>query len=65
MGLDASADAPLSILQLRTDEKPLRVQGAKLQADSTDVYNLIPDTISAPAGGYKHTEIVINFGTGK
>ena len=72
---DVSPDAPISTIELRTHEKPLKVHGGKLSVVSDGLYGLVIDPVSAegdraansaanpaPAPGeYRHTEIVIDF----
>jgi glycogen debranching enzyme len=72
---DVSPDAPISIIELRTHEKPLKVHGAKLSLVSDGLYGLVIDPVSAegdraahsaanpaPAPGeYRRTEIVVDF----
>jgi glycogen debranching enzyme len=61
LGLDVSRDAPLSTIELWTNEKPLRAHGAQLELSSPGVYELKPDPVSAPAGAYQHIEVSIDF----
>ena len=61
---DVSPDAPNSTIELRTDEKILKVRGAKLTLASAGIYDLLVDLPgnSAPAAGdYRHTEIVVDL----
>jgi hypothetical protein len=72
---DVSSDAPISTIELRTHEKPLKVHGAKLSLVSDGLYGLAIDAVSnehdqaanshanpAPAPGeYRHAEIVVDF----
>ena len=72
---DVSPDAPISTIELRTHEKPLKVHGGKLSLVSDGLYGLVIDPVSAegdraahsaanpaPAPGeYRHTEIVVDF----
>jgi glycogen debranching enzyme len=62
--LDVLGDAPLSVIELRTDEKLLRAHGAKLESSSTGVYDLQPEPLSKPGGGYQAVEIVVDFASG-
>jgi hypothetical protein len=61
---DVSSDAPNSTIELRTDQKVLRVRGAKLTLISGGVYDLVVDPAgnTGPAAGqYRRTEIVVDF----
>ncbi len=61
---DVSRDAPNSTIELRTDQKVLKVRGAKLTPVSDGVYELVvePAGNTGPAPGqYGHTEIVVDF----
>jgi hypothetical protein len=49
-----------STIELRTDEKVLKVQGAKLTPVSAGVYDLAVDPAGDP-GRYTHTQIVVDF----
>jgi glycogen debranching enzyme len=61
LGLDLSRDAPLSAIELRTDEKPQRAHGAKLTLSFPGVYDLLPDPMPVPAGTYQHIEITVDL----
>jgi glycogen debranching enzyme len=61
IGLDVSRDPESSPIELRTEEKPMRAQGAQLKPVSQGVYVIQPDPAPAPASGYRHIEIVIDF----
>ncbi len=53
-----------TILRLRTSEKPLRVTGATLNRIADGLYDLTisPPSPAAPLpGGYRHTEVAIDF----
>jgi glycogen debranching enzyme len=61
---DVSLEAPNSTIELRTDQKVLKVRGAKLMLVSTGVYDLLvdpPGNTNPAAGQYSHTEIVVDF----
>jgi glycogen debranching enzyme len=61
---DVSRDSPNSTIGLRTDQKVLKVRGAKLSLLSDGVYELLVDPTGKPgsaAGEYRHTEIVVDF----
>jgi glycogen debranching enzyme len=61
---DVSRDATNSTIELRTDQKVLKVRGAKLRLASDGVYDLLVDPAGNPgtaAGQYGHTEIVVDF----
>jgi glycogen debranching enzyme len=64
--VEASADAPHSIIELRTSEKPLQVRGAKLMPVSPSLYDLTVDPVSiegrqAASGAYHRFEIVVDL----
>jgi hypothetical protein len=61
IGLDVSPYPQSSLLELRTDENPLRAQGAQLKPVSPGVYNLQPDPAPAPTSEFRHIEIAIDF----
>ena len=61
IGLDVSPDPQSSLIELRTDENPLRAQGAQLKPVSAGVYNLQPDPAPAPTSKFRHIEIAIDF----
>lgn len=57
-----------TILALRTSEKPLRVTGATLNLVSDGLYDVTVDPPSPATllpGGYRHTEVVIDFAPAK
>jgi len=61
---DVSSDAPNATIELRTDQKVLKVRGAKLTLISGGVYDLVVDPAgnTGPAAGqYGHTKIVVDF----
>jgi glycogen debranching enzyme len=61
---DVSRDSPNSTIGLRTDQKVLKVRGAKISLISDGVYELLVDPAGNPApaaGEYRHTEIVVDF----
>jgi glycogen debranching enzyme len=61
---DVSREKPNSTIELRTDEKVLKVRGAKLTPVSAGVYDLAVDPAGDPglaAGRYAHTQIVVDF----
>jgi hypothetical protein len=61
---DVSPDATNSTIELRTEQKPLKVRGAKLRPASNGVYDLlidVPGNPGAAASQYRHTEIVVDF----
>ena len=61
---DVSRDAPNSTIELRTEQKVLKVRGAKISLVSDGVYELLVDPAGNPdpvAGEYRHTEIVVDF----
>jgi glycogen debranching enzyme len=61
---DVSPDAPNSTIELRTDEKPLKVRGAKLKLASAGVYDLLidlPGNAGHAANEYRHAKIVVDF----
>ena len=62
--VDVSSLAPNSTIELWTDQKPLKVRGAKLKRASDSLYDLLVDPVGTPgpaAGQYRHTEIVVDF----
>jgi glycogen debranching enzyme len=67
--LVVKADVPQggSAIELRTQEKPLRVRGAELRSLSNDRYDLIVQPSTAgeknetSAGNYRHIEIMVDF----
>ena len=64
LGADVSRDALNSTIELRTDQKVLKVRGAKIRLISDGVYELLVDPAGNPvpaAGEYWHTEIVVDF----
>jgi glycogen debranching enzyme len=64
LGADVSRDAPNSTIELRTDQKVLKVRGATPRLISDGVYELLVDPAGNPgpaAGEYRHTEIVVDF----
>jgi glycogen debranching enzyme len=61
IGLDVSPDPHPSPIELRTDQNPLRAPGAQLKPVSEGVYDLQLDSPPAPASGYRHIEIAIDF----
>jgi glycogen debranching enzyme len=61
---DVSRDALNSTIELRTDEKVLKVRGAKLTLVSDGIYDLLvdlPGNSTPAAGEYRHTEIVVDL----
>jgi hypothetical protein len=61
---DVSGDAPNATIELRTDQKPLKVRGAKLKLASDGLYDLLidlPGNADPSASDYRHTEIVVDF----
>ncbi len=61
---DVSVDAPSPTIALRTDQKPLKVRGAKLSLVSDGVYDLLidlPGNLGPAAGEYRHTDVVVDF----
>jgi hypothetical protein len=64
LGADVSRDALNSTIELRTDQKVLKVRGAKIRLISDGVYELLVDPAGNPvpaAGEYRHTEIPVDF----
>jgi glycogen debranching enzyme len=66
LGADVRRNAPISTLELRTNEKPVKVHGAKLMPVSPGLYELTVDPMSiegdqTASTAYRHTEIVIDF----
>jgi glycogen debranching enzyme len=64
---DVSRDALNSTIELRTEQKVLKVRGAKLTLVTGGVYDLVVDPPGNPgpaAGQYGHTQIVVDFGAG-
>jgi hypothetical protein len=61
---DVSRNAPNSTIELRTNQRILKVRGAKLTLISGGVYELVVDAASNPgnaASQYAHTEIIVDF----
>ncbi len=61
---DVSREALNSTIELRTDQKVLKVRGAKLTPVSSGVYDLLVDRVGDPSstsGQYGHTEILVDF----
>jgi hypothetical protein len=62
---DVSSDAPNSTIELRTDQKVLKVRGANLTLVSDGIYDLLvdlPGNSAHTAGQYRHTQIVVDLG---
>lgn len=72
---DVSRDASLSAIELRTNEKPLQVHGARLSLVSDGHYDLVIDpaltagahqadpagNLASPAGAHRHIELIVDF----
>jgi hypothetical protein len=61
---DVSPDAPNSTIELRTDQKILKVRGANLTPVAGGVYVLVvdlPGNTAPAASQYRHTEIVVDL----
>lgn len=62
VGVDVSRDAPNSSIELRTEQKVLKVRGAKISQISDGVYDLLVNPVTySETGGYGHTEILVDF----
>jgi hypothetical protein len=64
IGAEVSRNAPTSTIELRTTEKPLKVQGATLKSLSEDRYELLVDQPSndgSPNTEYHRVTIVVGF----
>jgi hypothetical protein len=64
VGADVSREVPGSTIDLRTDQKILKIRGAKLRTASSGLYELVVDPAGdrpSAAGGYAHREIVVDF----
>jgi hypothetical protein len=62
--VEADVTRDPSTIELRTEEKVLKVRGAKLTLVSVGVYDLAVDPAGDPglaAGRYTHTEIFVDF----
>ena len=61
---DISRDARNSTIELRTDQKVLKVRGAKLKLASDGLYDLLidlPGNADPAASEYRHIKVVVDF----